>query len=559
MARMLNMSMNKVRLLENLCSTVVLTAILIIVVVEIILNLTPPIDRDALIHHLAIPKLWLQNGGFYETKWAVFSYYPMNLDLLYIIPLYFNKDFIAKFIHMGFGLGTALLIYYYLRRKISRIAGLLGILVFISTPVVFRLSTEIYVDLGLAFFITAAIFAFLHYRDGEYKELKWLFISSIAMGLALGTKYNALLAWFFLSLAIVFVYSKDTKEQWKAVKCGSIFFLISLAFFSPWLIKNYILTGNPLYPLLQGIFSITDLSVQEGTRTISGGTYSGIFQMREVMYGESFWETLLIPVRYFFQGQDNNPRYFNGVLNPILILLPPFAFLNKSDTCDKLFFTFFVVFFILVSTFLDQTRIRYILPVVPLLSILTVMGFTNILNLTISRPNPFRYILTGICFFVFTVLLVQNIFYIKYYYQKISPMNYALGKESRDDFISRHIGSYPAIKYINQHTPDNARIRLILLAGRGYYLDRIYEDDPSMGMSFISRLVAASADDKTFHSYIASLGYTHLLLRIDLFYKYLQDNYTAETIKYFLRQMQNSTEIVYNKNNFAVIKIRTSR
>lgn len=553
------MSMNKVRLLENLCSTVVLTAILIIVVVEIILNLTPPIDRDALIHHLAIPKLWLQNGGFYETKWAVFSYYPMNLDLLYIIPLYFNKDFIAKFIHMGFGLGTALLIYYYLRRKISRIAGLLGILVFISTPVVFRLSTEIYVDLGLAFFITAAIFAFLHYRDGEYKELKWLFISSIAMGLALGTKYNALLAWFFLSLAIVFVYSKDTKEQWKAVKCGSIFFLISLAFFSPWLIKNYILTGNPLYPLLQGIFSITDLSVQEGTRTISGGTYSGIFQMREVMYGESFWETLLIPVRYFFQGQDNNPRYFNGVLNPILILLPPFAFLNKSDTCDKLFFTFFVVFFILVSTFLDQTRIRYILPVVPLLSILTVMGFTNILNLTISRPNPFRYILTGICFFVFTVLLVQNIFYIKYYYQKISPMNYALGKESRDDFISRHIGSYPAIKYINQHTPDNARIRLILLAGRGYYLDRIYEDDPSMGMSFISRLVAASADDKTFHSYIASLGYTHLLLRIDLFYKYLQDNYTAETIKYFLRQMQNSTEIVYNKNNFAVIKIRTSR
>jgi len=460
---------------------------------------------------------------------------------------------------MGFGLGTALLIYYYLRRKISRIAGLLGILVFISTPVVFRLSTEIYVDLGLAFFITAAIFAFFRYREGEYKELKWLFISSIAMGLALGTKYNALLAWFFLSLAIVFVYSKDTKEQRMAVKCGLIFFLLSLFIFSPWLIKNIILTGNPLYPLLQGIFNITDKAAQEGALSISGGTYSGIFQMRVVMYGESFWETLLIPVRYFFEGQDNNPRYFNGVLNPVLILLPPFAFLNKSDNCDKLFFTFFAIFFILVSTFLDQTRIRYILPVVPLLSTLTVMGFINILNWTISHPNPFRYILTGICFFVFTVLLVQNIFYVKHYYQKISPMNYALGKESRDDFISRHIGSYPAIKYINQHTPDNARIRLILLAGRGYYLDRIYEDDPSMGMSFISRLVAASADDKTFHSYIASLGYTHLFLRIDLFYKYLQDNYTAETIKYFLRQMQNSTEIVYNKNNFAVIKIRTSR
>ncbi|MCK7517136.1 MAG: hypothetical protein MZV64_05155 [Ignavibacteriales bacterium] len=29
-------------------------------------------------------------------------------------------------------------------------------------------------------------------------EYRWLLISSVAMGLALGTKYNALVAWFFL-------------------------------------------------------------------------------------------------------------------------------------------------------------------------------------------------------------------------------------------------------------------------------------------------------------------------------------------------------------------------
>lgn len=553
------MSINKVCLSKNLCATVILAAILIILLVEIILNLTPPIDRDALIHHLAIPKLWLQNSGFYETKWAGFSYYPMNLDLLYIIPLYFNKDFIAKFIHMGFGLGTALLIYWYLRRKMGRIAGLLGIFVFISTPMVFRLSTEVYVDLGLSFFITAAIFAFLRYRDGEYKKLKWLFISSIAMGLALGTKYNALLAWFFLSLAIVFVYSKDTKEQWMAVKCGLIFFLLSLIIFSPWLIKNMILTDNPLYPLLQGIFNITQTSVHEGPLSISGGRYSGIFQMREAMYGESFWEALLIPVRYFFQGQDNDPRYFDGVLNPVLFLLPPFAFLNKSDACDKLFFTFFSIFFILVSTFLDQTRIRYILPVVPLLSTLTVMGFINIMNWTISRPNLFRYILTGICLFVFTVFIVQNVLYVKHYYQRISPLNYALGKESRDDFISRHISSYPAIKYLNQHTPDNARIRLILLAGRGYYLDRIYEDDPSMGVNFIQRFVNVSSNTDAFQRQLRSLGHTHWLVRMDLLQKFLHDNFSEDTINLFFQRVRESMDMVYNKDNYVVYQIKCDK
>jgi hypothetical protein len=531
------------------------TAILIILLTEIILNLTPPIDRDALIHHLAIPKLWIKNGGFYEMKWAVFSYYPMNIDLLYLIPVYFNKDFTTKFIHMGFGIGTALLIYHYLNKKINSVVGLLGVLIFLSTPMVVRLSTEAYVDLGLTFFTTAAIIAFICYRDSKFKEFKWLLLSSVAMGLALGTKYNALIAWFFLSTAIVFVYSRDTGEQWKAVKCGSIFFLISLSVFSPWLIKNYILTGNPLYPLLQGIFSITNASLHEGTRSVSGGTYSGIFQMREAMYGENFWETLFIPLRYFFQGQDNNYRYFDGVLNPVLIIFAPFAFINKSFYRDKLFFTGFAVFFIITATFLDQTRIRYILPVVPILSILTVIGFFNILNWLMSLSKRFGFFLAVLFISSFIIVLLPNIFYIKKYYQEISPINYVLGKESKDNFISRHIGSYPAMKFINEFTPDNSKIRLLFLAGRGYYLDRIYEDDSTMGMSFVDRLVVKSESEKTFQSHIHSLGYTHFLLRIDLFHKYLRDNFSREKRNRFLQQIDRTLEIVYNGNGYRVYRL----
>ena len=43
-----------------------------------------PISRDALTHHLYLPRLYLQHGGIYEIPDLVFSYYPMNLDLLYI-------------------------------------------------------------------------------------------------------------------------------------------------------------------------------------------------------------------------------------------------------------------------------------------------------------------------------------------------------------------------------------------------------------------------------------------------------------------------------------------
>jgi hypothetical protein len=554
------MTVNNSRIYYYLFLTTLCIIILILLSVESILCLTPPIARDAIIHHLAIPKLWLKHGGFYEIKWSVFSYYPMNVDLLYIIPLYFNKDFIANFIHMSFGVATGLMIYYYLRNKISQVAGLLGMLVFLSTPMVILLSTQAYVDLGLTFFTTVSILTFIRYRDGEFREFKWLFLSATAMGLALGTKYNALIAWFFLSTAIVFVYSKDTKEQCKAVQCGFIFFLISFLIFSPWLIKNEILTGNPLYPLFNGIFNLNKITGQEGSYSVvNGDNYRGIFQFREMMYGENFRDTLLIPIRYFFQGQDNVQRYFDGVLNPVLIILPPFALMDKSFSRDKLFFASFAAFFIIMATFLDQTRIRYILPAIPVLCILTVIGFINIFNWGKTLSFPLRTILTTIIISVFIVLISRNFLYLKNHYQTISPMNYVLGKESRDEFITRHISSYPAIKYINTQTQQNAKIRIILLAGRGYYLDRDYEDDASMGMSFIGNLVAASGNDKTFQSHINSLEFTHLLMRTDLYLKYLYDNYSSETINRFLRKMNKATEIIYNENGYTVYRLISQR
>ena len=73
----------------------------------IILGSVPPVSRDALTHHLAIPKLYLEHQGIYEIPFMEFSYYPMNLDLLYLIPLYFGNDIAPKFIHFSFALLTA--------------------------------------------------------------------------------------------------------------------------------------------------------------------------------------------------------------------------------------------------------------------------------------------------------------------------------------------------------------------------------------------------------------------------------------------------------------------
>jgi hypothetical protein len=85
-------------------------------------------------------------------------------------------------------------------------------------------------------------------------------------------------------------------------------------------------------------------------------------QRRNIMFGEGFWETIVIPIRMFFQGKDASVQYFDGVLNPILIIMLPFAFLNRKLNRDKIFFLLFPVFFFFMAYSLTVIRIRYILP-----------------------------------------------------------------------------------------------------------------------------------------------------------------------------------------------------
>lgn len=542
---------------ENFTKFVLLSIIFLFILAEFLLALTPPVARDALIHHLAIPKLWLIHGGFYETPWAGFSYYPMNLSLLYLVPLYFGNDIIPNFIHLSFGIGTAALLYSYLNKRCGQFAGLLGSLMFISLPTILRTATTAYVDVGLVFFTTLSVLAYVYWRDTEYQSKGWLLVSAIAMGLALGTKYSALPVWFFLTLALAFLYSKETGRQWPALKYGFLFFLISLMVFSPWLVKNVILTGNPLYPLLKSFFGDSGINVEGVYSAMSGDAGGSMFRTRQWFWGESMWETLLIPFRFFLQGQDHNPRYFDGVLNPVLLFIAPFAFINKTLKTEKLFFLSFAAFVILLAFFMDQHRIRYILPAVPFVIILAVLGFVNLFNWIMEKQKPLQTIYLAAFILILVVMIGFNAVYAKNYFAKIAPVDYILKKESRHQFIARYDGSYPAVRYINEHSQASAKIRLILLAGRGYHLDRPYEEDVSFGMDVIRNLVSFSNSEAAFQEYLHSLDCTHLLVRYELMRQFLTDNYSPEEIGRFSEQLSKTVVIPFYDSHYAVFQLKT--
>ena len=316
-------------------------SLVVLVCAVCVLAWVPPVSRDALTHHLAVPKLYLQNGGMVELPAIGFSYFPMNLDLLYLIPLYFGNDILPKFIHFAFGLLTAGIIFKYLKKRLNTNYGLLGALVFLSIPVILKLSITVYVDLGLVFFTTAALIYLFKWNEAPSVK-RYLIISAVFCGLALGTKYNGLVALALLTLFVPFMYLKSNdatgQSQLKALGWMTVYFVVALIVFSPWMIRNLIWTGNPVFPLYRNVFQ-TDQAV--ASKVLSDDLQAEIdkrtedwnhFAVRHIIYKESWSEIALIPIRIFFQGKDNDPKYFDGKLNPFLLILPVFAFYPRRQT-----------------------------------------------------------------------------------------------------------------------------------------------------------------------------------------------------------------------------------
>jgi hypothetical protein len=555
--------------IEKTATFALCTMIMVFCCMEFVLNLTPPISRDALIHHLAVPKLWLKHGGIYEIPWADYSYYPMYINLLYLICLYFKNDIAPKFIHLAFGIGTGWLIYLYLKQKFDRNWGLLGMVIFITTPIVVWLCTSAYIDLGMTFFTTGSVLAFVRWRDSEYRRFRWLLISSCCMGIAIGSKYNALIAWLIINLILMLSYAKDTQRQIATLKYGILFFVITALVALPWYLKNYLQTGNPFYPLFNSFFqSLHHVPVQTiiHDQFVEKSGRISFIRMREVMYGESFWETLLIPLRMFFQGQDNSYQYFQGSLNPILLVFSPFIFLNKKYVRDKLLFVLFSALFITMAFFLTAKQVRYILPVLPFLSIIAVMGIKDLVDKLrggafhspLQSPKNIKSIAGCIIFSFISVLLAFNVLYLKSRIAIIKPFPVVFGRETGEAFLKRHLPHYNAVEYINENLPDDAGVFTMFLGRRGYYLDRAYKNEPSFGMNTITQMVNRSTHEEKFIEYVRSMQITHILMRTDLVDRYLKDNFSTEEIKRFLSLENKYWRKVYENNGYVVWDVHST-
>ncbi len=150
-------------------------------------------------------------------------------------------DFAAKFVSPVFSVLALIFSFLTIRKLFNSKIAFYSTVFLASIPIFLDYSIFSYVESTLTFFVVLSIYFMV---SGK------IALSGIAAGLSILTKYNGA---FVLPVLVFILYKKQGKNRF--YKNAAIVIGLSLLIASPWLLRNWVLLGNPIWPFLNFAFN----------------------------------------------------------------------------------------------------------------------------------------------------------------------------------------------------------------------------------------------------------------------------------------------------------------
>jgi hypothetical protein len=331
--------------------------IFLLISLKLLLPLYPPTRFDETLYHLPQAKNIVTHSGLSVNPYIRYPLSPQNMELLYALSLLFYDDILPHLFHASTAFITAMGIYSLGALTSNRKTGAAGALIFLSSSLVQHMMASAYIDLGTTLFVFSGFYCLSLWLIT--KKTGWLYFAGFATGIAVGTKYTALLYALFYTLWVTFE-SRNPKHV--------VQFLVPLIVFgSPWYIRNYLLSGDPVFPSLGPIFGYS--------RLWSKGDY--LNQYREMLsHGtpRNIFSFVILPWNLI----ANKERFMDGAISLwMLAIFPSFFFVSCFDKYYKKLSLF--VFLNIIIWFFSTQILRYLLPLFPMISLLSAYFLVNIL------------------------------------------------------------------------------------------------------------------------------------------------------------------------------------
>jgi hypothetical protein len=254
---------------------------------------------------------------------------------------------------------------------------------------------------------------------------------------------------------------------------------------------------------------------------------------------------------------DDDPKYFDGRLNPYLLLFPLLSLLGfrrlpRKLQNESMALAGFAVLYLLIAFFQTDMRIRYVAPIIPPLVILSVIGVSDLSEYVKGHSSSiFSKCGKGVLVLGIALFLIPNLQYAMEQFRIVEPLRYLSGDISRDDYIQKFRPEYAAMRYINSHLQLDARVLGVFLGNRRYYCDRGLIFDGSLEVGIQS---AASAE--ALGRMLRDKGFTHLVIRYDLFDKFILSRLSADRLILFQAFIKNHTKSLFSEDGHILFELK---
>jgi 4-amino-4-deoxy-L-arabinose transferase-like glycosyltransferase len=467
----------------------------------LLLALAPPTSWDGLFYHLTGPALYIDRTAIRPLNVNIpHLAFPSLMEMLFSLAMLLRSDVAAKLLHLAYGLLMMAVVYRLSQRWQGREVGRWSLLLLASMPMVAVLAAWAYNDLALAFYQLAALYSLLIWRKDE--RWGWLVVAGVLSGLALGLKYTA----FPLPLTGLIYLLWRSKDRWRA---AAIFALLTGLIAAPWYLRNWVFTGNPVYPF---VFHGQNWDAFRAAWYAHAGTGIGWHPL----------QILALPATMTLGLRDVN--YYDGRMGPLFLALTPAVIWllvrtwrgrvrlrapNRKRQVFILLGGFAAVYAITWTLGVIQSRslfqARLFLPgfaaLVPLLS-------QSLVELAaMDRP--------GFSLSAFVRLAVGAVLALALVDQglavlRVDPLGYLVGYESRPDYLTRVLGDYyRAMEELEGIVPEDGRV-LFLWEPRSYYSPR--NAQPDAILDNWAHLRHRYHTDAQIIAHLREDGYTHVLL-----------------------------------------------
>jgi hypothetical protein len=454
------------------------------------LPLYPPTSFDATSYHLPVAKTFARSHAVTFTPFLRFQVFPVLNEMWFTLALLFYDDALAQLFQL-LALGALVLaVFAFGRRHFNARAGLWAAALVLASPMVLWSGSVAYIDISLTLFVAAAVYSLANWLQTSLRH--WLVLSGVFCGLAAGAKYTAFV---FLGLTGLVTLYRAVRER--SLLPPVIFSAAALAVAAPWYVRNYVYTRNPLFPFLPGVFGYTEWWSREDLQTV-------LRDLRAAHgVGRGAWALLTMPYHLAF---NQAPLHAEQPWSPIYFVALPltlaWAFRNRKVGWMLVFCLAYLVFWFYAAQIL-----RYLLPVLPVLSLATAAAFDGLLRrLAPAARRANSKVFAGAAALA---LASTGWLYAVNHWTEHGP--FPVKRAERDAYLAGHLPSYPFYKLLNSQG-RGAQVRLYAFYDENmlYFLNGVKMGD-WFGPLRYARFLPSMSDGASLYGELKGVGADYLL------------------------------------------------